>query len=76
MGTFLLVYTVFSATDAKRNARDSHVPVSLMSFSVMIKSKFMSNNFVVCFVDVGSIADWVRGVLSAFGHHSDHRNWH
>ncbi|KAK6943093.1 Major intrinsic protein [Dillenia turbinata] len=29
MGTFLLVYTVFSATDAKRNARDSHVPVSL-----------------------------------------------
>lgn len=29
IGTFVLVYTVFSATDAKRNARDSHVPVSL-----------------------------------------------
>ncbi|RRT79095.1 hypothetical protein B296_00017486 [Ensete ventricosum] len=28
VGTFILVYTVFSATDAKRNARDSHVPVS------------------------------------------------
>lgn len=28
MGTFILVYTVFSATDAKRSARDSHVPVS------------------------------------------------
>lgn len=28
LGTFLLVYTVFSATDPKRNARDSHVPVS------------------------------------------------
>lgn len=28
IGTFVLVYTVFSATDAKRNARDSHVPVS------------------------------------------------
>ena len=28
LGTFVLVYTVFSATDAKRNARDSHVPVS------------------------------------------------
>lgn len=28
VGTFLLVYTVFSATDAKRSARDSHVPVS------------------------------------------------
>jgi aquaporin PIP len=27
MGTFVLVYTVFSATDAKRNARDSHVPI-------------------------------------------------
>jgi aquaporin PIP len=27
VGTFVLVYTVFSATDAKRNARDSHVPV-------------------------------------------------
>ncbi|XP_042448116.1 probable aquaporin PIP1-2 isoform X2 [Zingiber officinale] len=26
VGTFILVYTVFSATDAKRNARDSHVP--------------------------------------------------
>ena len=29
IGTFVLVYTVFSATDAKRNARDSHVPVSV-----------------------------------------------
>ena len=27
IGTFVLVYTIFSATDAKRNARDSHVPV-------------------------------------------------
>lgn len=27
LGTFVLVYTVFSATDAKRNARDSHVPI-------------------------------------------------
>jgi aquaporin PIP len=31
IGTFVLVYTVFSATDAKRNARDSHVPVSTTS---------------------------------------------
>ncbi|KAL0009947.1 hypothetical protein SO802_005055 [Lithocarpus litseifolius] len=28
VGTFVLVYTVFSTTDAKRNARDSHVPSS------------------------------------------------
>lgn len=27
IGTFVLVYAVFSATDAKRSARDSHVPV-------------------------------------------------
>ncbi|KAL7170143.1 hypothetical protein ACSBR2_035072 [Camellia fascicularis] len=27
IGTFVLVYTVFSATDPKRNVRDSHVPV-------------------------------------------------
>ncbi|PIN25104.1 Aquaporin (major intrinsic protein family) [Handroanthus impetiginosus] len=27
IGTFVLVYTVFSATDPKRNARDSHDPV-------------------------------------------------
>ncbi|NP_001267921.1 aquaporin-like [Vitis vinifera] len=27
VGTFVLVYTVFSATDAKRNVRDSHVPI-------------------------------------------------
>ncbi|CAK8575804.1 unnamed protein product [Lathyrus sativus] len=27
IGTFVLVYTVFSATDPKRNARDSHVLV-------------------------------------------------
>ncbi|GER57717.1 plasma membrane intrinsic protein [Striga asiatica] len=26
IGTFVLVYTVFSATDPKRSARDSHVP--------------------------------------------------
>jgi aquaporin PIP len=31
IGTFILVYTVFSATDAKRSARDSHVPVNLNS---------------------------------------------
>ncbi|KAB2621060.1 aquaporin PIP1-3 [Pyrus ussuriensis x Pyrus communis] len=27
VGTFVLAYTVFSATDAKRNARDSNVPI-------------------------------------------------
>ncbi|XWS43824.1 hypothetical protein CRYUN_Cryun16bG0137600 [Craigia yunnanensis] len=34
VGTFVLVYTVFSATDAKRNARDSHVPASKITVSL------------------------------------------
>ncbi|KAJ0427844.1 putative major intrinsic protein [Helianthus annuus] len=32
VGTFVLVYTVFSATDAKRSARDSHVPERVLFF--------------------------------------------
>lgn len=35
VGTFVLVYTVFSATDAKRNARDSHVPVSIVLLNLL-----------------------------------------
>uniref|UniRef100_A0A6M2ET44 Aquaporin n=1 Tax=Populus davidiana TaxID=266767 RepID=A0A6M2ET44_9ROSI len=33
IGTFVLVYTVFSATDPKRSARDSHVPVCVLTLS-------------------------------------------
>lgn len=36
VGTFVLVYTVFSATDAKRNARDSHVPVCVLSTTLLL----------------------------------------
>ena len=32
IGTFVLVYTVFSATDPKRSARDSHVPVRIIIY--------------------------------------------
>ncbi|EMS66745.1 Aquaporin PIP2-5 [Triticum urartu] len=38
-GTFVLVYTVFSATDPKRMARDTHVPVLaplLIGFAVVV----------------------------------------
>ena len=39
IGTFVLVYTVFSATDPKRNARDSHVPVCLqLLFNILFFS--------------------------------------
>jgi len=37
VGTFVLVYTVFSATDAKRSARDSHVPVSNLTLPLPLK---------------------------------------
>ncbi|VAI17357.1 unnamed protein product [Triticum turgidum subsp. durum] len=36
VGTFVLVYTVFSATDAKRSARDSHVPPLPIGFAVFL----------------------------------------
>ncbi|KAJ4784333.1 Plasma membrane intrinsic protein [Rhynchospora pubera] len=39
VGTFVLVYTVFSATDEKRRARDSHVPILAplpIGFSVFV----------------------------------------
>jgi aquaporin PIP len=40
VGTFVLVYTVFSATDAKRNARDSHVPVSKKKTALFLFTMF------------------------------------
>lgn len=53
IGTFVLVYTVFSATDPKRNARDSHIPVSSLVFYSKI-SHFLSlipnpsHSLVIC----------------------------
>jgi aquaporin PIP len=38
IGTFVLVYTVFSATDPKRSARDSHVPVSTPRALISVNS--------------------------------------
>lgn len=38
IGTFVLVYTVFSATDPKRSARDSHVPVCTYNAPLLILS--------------------------------------
>ncbi|GMP23329.1 hypothetical protein CsSME_00000963 [Camellia sinensis var. sinensis] len=48
VGTFVLVYTVFSATDAKRSARDSHVPVSTNTSSIYTKFdyKIINNSFM------------------------------
>lgn len=64
VGTFVLVYTVFSATDAKRNARDSHVPVCLLSIfhiSYLPLNKKKKPKF--------SLIRLVRAILE-FGSHS------
>lgn len=48
VGTFVLVYTVFSATDAKRSARDSHVPVSPNSSLIIPLSLLFTKYRFVC----------------------------
>ena len=73
-GTFILVYTVFSATDPKRNARDSHVPVSQLVLSFVWVYHW--TNFVSKFQGFGATPNWIRGVYSSFSHHSDHRHRH
>lgn len=51
IGTFVLVYTVFSATDPKRSARDSHVPVSTQTSVIFLKI-FWDNFFLLKFLAV------------------------
>lgn len=50
VGTFVLVYTVFSATDAKRNARDSHVPVSYTSLCLSLSQTLTITHSITHFV--------------------------
>ncbi len=50
IGTFVLVYTVFSATDAKRNARDSHVPVCIFFFFVVVVVVVVASMFVTLYL--------------------------
>lgn len=45
IGTFVLVYTVFSATDPKRNARDSHVPVCTSTIFIYL---FIFHSLTIC----------------------------
>ncbi|GMP23327.1 hypothetical protein CsSME_00000963 [Camellia sinensis var. sinensis] len=79
VGTFVLVYTVFSATDAKRSARDSHVPVSTNTSSIYTKFdyKIINNSFMgneTYKFDIGTIANWVRSVLGALSHYPHNRH--
>ncbi|RWW20614.1 hypothetical protein BHE74_00048150 [Ensete ventricosum] len=46
VGTFVLVYTVFSATDPKRSARESHVPVRVHMHDPLLQKDRWSKAFV------------------------------
>jgi hypothetical protein len=43
VGTFILVYTVFSATDPNRTARDSFIPVRIPACPSLLTVLFMSH---------------------------------
>ncbi|XP_051152509.1 probable aquaporin PIP2-4 [Andrographis paniculata] len=71
IGTFVLAYTVLSATDPKRNARDSHVPV-LAPLPI---------GFAVFVVHLGSMSITGTGINPArsFGAavmYGNHKAWH
>ncbi|XP_064945575.1 aquaporin PIP1-2-like isoform X2 [Musa acuminata AAA Group] len=83
VGTFILVYTVFSATDAKRNARDSHVPVgspstSTFLFFYLLTITPFSFSFAepTAFRDTRSLAHWFCSFPGSLGHHPHYRHWH
>lgn len=61
IGTFVLVYTVFSATDPKRSARDSHIPVSipfdLLSVGLVFDKVSIFTEFFM--IKFGLISEWV-----------------
>lgn len=82
IGTFVLVYTVFSATDPKRNARDSHVPVSKNYILDEVKTPLffflvpILINLKLGFAGFGTASNWIRCVHGSLGHNPNHRNWH
>ncbi|KAL5127673.1 Aquaporin PIP-type [Glycine soja] len=62
-----------SATNPKRSARDSHIPVcffSLLMFIVVVVCK--SNQIALICAGVGPIAHWVCCFRGSLGHHSHH----
>ncbi|MCO5579752.1 hypothetical protein L7F22_033612 [Adiantum nelumboides] len=75
IGTFVLVYTVFSATDPKRNAHNSHVPVLaplLIGFAV-----FMVHLATIPITGTGINPARSFGAAAIYGHKKswyDHNN--
>jgi len=90
IGTFVLVYTVFSATDPKRNARDSHVPVNYcvlnsplnlwfqLRIALQTRIRFRCADADACRPTnpsgAGAPANRVRRVHGAPCHDPDHRH--
>ncbi|KAL5201798.1 hypothetical protein ABZP36_036152 [Zizania latifolia] len=82
VGTFILVYTVFSATDPKRTARDSFIPVRACRALFLhawshghVEILTYTPRARIC-VGVGASADRVRGVRGAPGDDTHHRHGH
>ncbi|CAN7056428.1 unnamed protein product [Brassica rapa subsp. trilocularis] len=71
IGTFVLVYTVFSATDAKRNARDSHVPSAITTDSHGCLSGYV---FVTICADSCTPPNRFCSFLGSLSNHPNH--WH
>jgi hypothetical protein len=68
IGTFVLVYTVFSATDPKRNARDSHVPVCNVPFNFLLLHVQVSLLFLghsIWFSCLSARRFWLRFLLGS-----------
>ncbi|PKA60399.1 putative aquaporin PIP2-6 [Apostasia shenzhenica] len=75
IGTFVLVYTVFSATDPKRNARDSHVPVHLLIIYPFLHYPVSPNSDLTSFWSPVLLPQWIFwvgpfvGALAAAAYH-------
>ncbi|CAN6171843.1 unnamed protein product [Urochloa humidicola] len=78
IGTFVLVYTVFSATDPKRNARDSHVPVPSRNSPVTVTDLGVGKKkcLATCLKGAGSPPHRLRRVHGPPRHHPRHRHRH
>eukprot|EP00253_Pinus_taeda_P011658 PITA_11658 len=70
VGTFVLVYTVFSATDAKRSARDSHVPYLHIRYA---RGCVISDWEEITTIVAAWISDASKNMGSPLRHSKDHR---
>lgn len=82
IGSFVLVYTVFSATDPKRSARESFIPVSFLQqlLHYLVPLSLSLHVYMLKIINeilgFGAVANWVSCVHGASSHHPNHGHWH